>query len=73
MKAEKFKLGNSLKNIRDIEYKSKRITDSIYSLGQGINFIRVDPIENTVTVDFMEEKISAADIQQKLRDADYSK
>ncbi len=72
MKAEKFKLNNSLEDVSDLKSVSKSLTDDIHSLG-GVNAVRVDPIENTVTVDYNEGQVSSEQIKQKLKDSNYLK
>ncbi|WP_099190769.1 heavy-metal-associated domain-containing protein [Tepidibacter mesophilus] len=72
MKAEKFKLNNSLKDNDNLKSVAKSLTDDIHSLG-GVNAVRVDPIENTVTVDYNEGQVSSNQIQQKLKDGNYLK
>jgi len=72
MKAEKFRLNSSLKDVADLKSVAKSLTDDIHSLG-GINAVRVDPIENTVTVDYNEGQVSSSQIKQKLKEGNYLK
>lgn len=72
MKAEKFKLNNSLKDVADLKLVAKSLTDEIRSIN-GVNAVRVDPIENTVTVDYNEGQVSSSQIQQKIKDGKYLK
>ncbi len=71
MRAEKIKLNNRLRNSSDMKTEARNITDAIHSLGDGINAVRVDPLENTITVDFIGDKVSLTDIERKLREENY--
>lgn len=70
MKAEKFQLNNSYKEVRDLQAIEKSISQDIQSLN-GINAVRLDPIANTVTVDYNEGQVSSSEIQQKLKEGNY--
>lgn len=70
MRADKIKLNNSLENSSDMKSQAENITDTIHSL-DGINAVRVDTLENTITVDYNEDKVSLKEIQRKLKEADY--
>ncbi|MBS4539335.1 hypothetical protein GOQ27_12740 [Clostridium sp. D2Q-11] len=72
MKADKFKLDDSLRGTKDLKSLANSITNDIHGLG-GVNAARFDPIENTVTVDYNEGEVSLNQIQQKLKEGNYLK
>lgn len=65
MKAEKFKLNNSLKDVTDLKSFKTSLTEDINSLG-GVNAVRIDAVANTITVDYNEEQVSSTQIKQKI-------
>ena len=71
MRADKFKLNPSFKNSKNLESDAKALTDAVHTL-DGINAVRVDPIANTITVDYNEDKVSKREIKQKLKENNYT-
>lgn len=70
MRLEKFRLSNSLKNASDINFQAKMIQDTLYDI-EGVNIVRVNTFENTITIDYNEVQISSSKIQQKLKENNY--
>ncbi len=70
IKVKKYKLNNTLKEADDMKTFAKSITDDIRSLG-GVNAVRVDTLENSITVDYNEGQVSSDQIQEKLKAGNY--
>lgn len=70
MRADKIKLSDSLVKSKDMKSEARTLTDKVHSL-KGINAVRVDPMENTITVDYNENQVSLSDIKKVLKEDNY--
>lgn len=70
MKVEKIQLNDTLRKSSDMKSEARSITDTVHSAG-GVNSVRVDPLENNITVDYNEDQVTLEQIKQKLKESNY--